>query len=256
MKTLDVELIPAFSDNYIYLIHQRESERVGVVDPGDAQPVIDVLEARGWSLDTILLTHHHGDHIGGVGELKRRHRAVVIGPASEARRIPDLDRGLKEGDRFEFGHEMVEVFETPGHTTGHIAFWFPDSRALFAGDTLFAMGCGRLFEGSPGQMWQSLAKLRGLPDDARLYCGHEYTQKNAHFALTVDPDNADLQARVRQVDEARARGEPTLPASLGAEKRTNPFLRVDIPELQAGAGMAGRDPVEVFAAIRERRNTF
>jgi hydroxyacylglutathione hydrolase len=256
MQTLDVELIPAFSDNYIYLLRQAEARRVAVVDPGDAAPVIAALEERGLALDTILLTHHHGDHIGGVGDLKRRFRCLVVGPASEAGRIPDLDRGVREGDRFEFGHEMVEVFETPGHTRGHIAFWFPESRALFCGDALFSMGCGRLFEGTPAQMWDSLRKLRGLPDDARVYCGHEYTQKNARFALSVDPDNPDLQTRAREVDDARARGAATLPSTMGAEKRTNPFLRADLPELQASAGLPGRDTVEVFATLRERRNAF
>ena len=256
MTALDVELIPAFNDNYIHLLYGPDGGPVGVVDPGDAAPVVAVLEDRGWTLDAVFLTHHHGDHIGGVGDLRRRYRPEVFGPASEARRIADLDRGVAEGDRFRFGEEMVQVFETPGHTSGHIAYWFPQSRLLFCGDTLFALGCGRLFEGTAAQMWHSLGKLRALPDDTRVYCGHEYTQSNARFALTIEPGNADLQARARAIDETRGRGAATIPTTIGDEKRTNPFLRADVPELQTAIGLTGHDPVEVFATVRARKDGF
>jgi hydroxyacylglutathione hydrolase len=256
MASLQVDILPAFNDNYIYLLHETASGTVAVVDPGTAAPVIDVLQARSWTLDMILLTHHHHDHIGGAEELRRLYRAVTVGPAGEAQRITMLDRGVAEGDTVDVGTSTGRVIETPGHTRGHIAFWFPDDHALFCGDTLFALGCGRLFEGTPEQMWDSLGKLRALPDDTRVYCGHEYTQNNARFALTVEPDNAELQARAREIDEARRRGEPTIPFLLGEDKRTNPFLRADHPELHAATGMPGDDPAGAFASVRRRKDSF
>ncbi len=256
MASLEIEVLPALNDNYIHLLHETASGTVAVVDPGTADPVVDVLKARGWTLDIILLTHHHHDHIGGAAELRRLYRAVTVGPDAEARRITMLDRGVIEGDTVEVGTAVAQVIATPGHTRGHIAYWFPQERALFCGDTLFALGCGRLFEGTPQQMWDSLQKLRALPDDTRVYCGHEYTQSNARFALTIEPGNADLQARARGVVETRRRGEPTIPSLLGDEKRTNPFLRADQPELHAAAGLPGGDPVGAFAAVRSRKDAF
>ncbi|NBC31256.1 MAG: hydroxyacylglutathione hydrolase [Alphaproteobacteria bacterium] len=253
---LDIAILPAFNDNYIYLLREPETSKVAVVDPGTADPVLTALEARGWPLDMILLTHHHADHVGGVDTLKERFGAEVVGPAADANRISGLDRGVGEGDEVPFGAESALVYETHGHTRGHIAFWFPGSTALFSGDTLFALGCGRLFEGTPAEMWASLQKLRGLPDDARVYCGHEYTESNARFAVTVEPENEALAERAAQVRADRSQGRPTVPSLLGLEKRTNPFLRADVPEVQAALGKPGADPVAVFADIRARKDSF
>ncbi len=253
---LDITLLPALSDNYIYLLRDPESGTVAVVDPAVPEPVEAALDARGWSLNLILNTHHHGDHIGGNAALKQRFGAKVVGPQADRRRIATLDQPVGQGDSVSVGSETAQVLETPGHTSGHIAFWFADSRALFCGDTLFSLGCGRLFEGTPGQMWTSLKALRGLPDDTMIYCGHEYTLSNARFAVTVEPRNAELATRAERVEDLRQRGEPTLPARLGDEKATNPFLRADDPAVQAALGMTGEDPVEVFAAIRARKDRF
>jgi hydroxyacylglutathione hydrolase len=253
---MDIHLIPAFSDNYIYLLRDPASGAVGVVDPGDADPVIEELERRGWRLTTIFNTHHHNDHIGGNAELKARYGATVIGARADAHRIPDLDTALDEGDRVAFGTETGTVIAVPGHTSGHIAFHFPDQQALFCGDTLFALGCGRLFEGTAEQMWTSLSKLRALPDSTRVYCGHEYTQSNARFAVTIEPDNAELRARVDEIADLRAQGRPTIPSTMGLERRTNPFLRADEPSVQRALGMAGAAPAAVFADIRKRKDTF
>ncbi len=256
MARLEVELIPALSDNYVYLAHDPDSGATAVVDPAEAAPVLAALERRGWRLTHILNTHHHNDHIGGNTELKARFDVPIVGPRADAARIPGIDVEVGDGDRYTVGTQEAQVFDTPGHTRGHIAFWFADSDVLFCGDTLFALGCGRMFEGTPAQMWDSLLKLRRLPDSTRVYCGHEYTQSNARFAVTVDPDNAELAERAKQIDALRAEGRPTIPSTLGEEKRTNPFLRADDPAVQAAVGMAGADPVAVFAEIRKRKDNF
>jgi hydroxyacylglutathione hydrolase len=253
---MNIEIIPAFSDNYVYLLRDPDTDAVGVVDPGDAGPVLAALDRLGWRLTHIFNTHHHNDHIGGNRILKDRYGAPVIGPRADADRIPDLDLGVGDGDSLKFGSQDVGVLEVPGHTRAHIAFWFPDAGVLFPGDTLFALGCGRLFEGTPEQMWHSLGKLRDLPADTRIYCGHEYTQSNARFALSIDPDNPALRERAAHIDALRAEGRPTIPSTLGEERLTNPFLRADDPDLSAAVGLAGGDPVAVFAEIRRRKDHF
>lgn len=256
MAKFEIELVPALSDNYVYLAHDPETGATAVVDPAEADPVLAALDRKGWKLTHILNTHHHMDHIGGNAELKERFGVPIIGPRADAARIPDMDVEVGDGDTYTVGSQTAKVFDTPGHTSGHIAFWFADSDALFCGDTLFVLGCGRMFEGTPEQFWSSLSKLRSLPDSARVYCGHEYTQSNARFALSVEKDNADLQAKAQQVDALRAEGKPTVPGLLGEEKKTNPFLRADVPSVQEAVGMAGRDPTAVFAEIRRRKDSF
>jgi len=253
---LDVILVAALKDNYVYLLREPTTGTVAVVDPAESAPVRAALDDRGWGLDLILNTHHHGDHIGGNAELKAFYGATIIGPAAETARIPGMDRTVAEGDTVEVGEETARVLETPGHTTGHVAFAFEGARALFCGDTLFSLGCGRMFEGTPDQMWASLEKLRALPDDTRIYCGHEYTESNARFARSIDPDNEALAAKAESVAAARRAGEPTIPATLGEEKAANPFLRADDPALAAAVGRAGAPPAEVFAEIRRRKDSF
>ncbi|KAA0582049.1 hydroxyacylglutathione hydrolase [Azospirillum sp. B21] len=253
---MEVILVPAFADNYIYVLRDAASGKVGVVDPGDAAPVQAELERRGWVLTHIFLTHHHNDHIGGVAELKARHRATVIGARADAHRIPDLDVALGDGDRTVFGEQTARVIAVPGHTSGHIAFWFEAAETLFSGDTLFSLGCGRLFEGTPAQMWESLQGLRSLTDSTRVYCGHEYTQSNGRFALTVDPANPALQQRMEEVAALRERNQPTIPTTIGLERRTNPFLRADDPGVQSAIGMSGAQAVDVFTELRHRKDHF
>ncbi|HEX7967929.1 MAG TPA: hydroxyacylglutathione hydrolase [Stellaceae bacterium] len=255
MSELVIRQIPALRDNYVYLLHEPETGATGVVDPSVAEPVLRALGETGWRLTHILNTHHHPDHTGGNLELKRATGAVIVGPRADRDRIPGIDVEVGEGDRYALGAQSAQVFDVPGHTRGHIAYWFKDSRALFSGDTLFLMGCGRLFEGTPEQMWRSLGKLRGLPPETRVYCGHEYTQSNARFALTVEPQNPVLVARSRRVDALRAEGKSTVPGTMGEEIATNPFLRADQPALQQAAGAPG-DPVATFAAIRQRKDNF
>lgn len=253
---MEVVLVPAFADNYIYVLRDAASGKVGVVDPGDAAPVIAELDRRGWAPTHVFLTHHHDDHIGGAAALKARYGATVIGAKADAHRIPGLDVALDDGARTVFGEQPVRVIAVPGHTSGHIAFWFEGAEALFCGDTLFALGCGRLFEGTPDQMWDSLGKLRVLSESTRVYCGHEYTLSNARFAVTVDPGNAALQARARSIAAMRERGEPTIPSTIGLERRTNPFLRADDPAVQTAVGLPGAPPERVFAEIRSRKDQF
>lgn len=256
MARFEIEIVPALSDNYIYIAHDPSTGATAIVDPAEAQPVLDALSRRGWTPTHILNTHHHGDHIDGNAELKARFGIPIIGPRADAGRIPNLDVLVAEGDSCTVGSQTAQVFETPGHTSGHISFWFPDSDALFCGDTLFALGCGRMFEGTPAGFWNSLLKLRALPDSAQVYCGHEYTQSNARFAVTVEPDNAELAERAKQIDALRAEKRRTVPSALGEEKRTNPFLRADVPEVQAAVGMPGADPAAVFGEIRKRKDNF
>jgi hydroxyacylglutathione hydrolase len=255
MSELVIRQIPVLRDNYVYLLHDEASGATGVVDPSVAEPVLAKLAETSWRLTHILNTHHHPDHTGGNLEIKRATGAVIVGPRADRDRIPGIDVAVADGERYTLGTEAAEVFDVPGHTRGHIAYWFKDSRALFCGDTLFLMGCGRLFEGTPEQMWRSLGKLRRLPGETRVYCGHEYTQANARFALTVDPENAALVARARRVDELRAQGKSTVPGTMEEEVATNPFLRADQPALQRTAGAPG-DPVATFAAIRRRKDVF
>jgi hydroxyacylglutathione hydrolase len=204
----------------------------------------------------VLSTHHHWDHTGGNLEIKQASNCMVIGPGYDQDRIPGIDAGVEEGDRVALGAAVAEILFIPGHTRGHIAYWFPGEAALLCGDTLFSLGCGRLFEGTPAQMWSSLDKLRQLPPETRIYCGHEYTQANARFALTIEPDNADLAAKARQVDAARAAGRATIPSTMAEERAANPFLRADAPAVAAAVGLAGADPVTVFAEVRRRKDSF
>jgi len=254
---LDIRQIQAFIDNYIYAALEPESGFVAIVDPADAAPVIAALERWGWTPTHILSTHHHADHVGGNLELKERYGLIIVGPKADARRIPGIDVTVGDGERYPFGAEEAEVFDVPGHTRGHIAYWFARSKALFCGDTLFALGCGRLFEGTPEQMWSSLKKLRALPGETRVYCAHEYTENNARFALTVEPENAALRRRAERVRALRAKGEPTVPSLLSEEIETNPFLRADASEaLRARLKLRSAPPVDVFAEVRRRKDRF
>lgn len=257
MSRLEIEIVPILSDNYVYLLRDTDDVATAVVDPGVAQPVLQRLEEKGWRLDWVLATHHHPDHTGGIPELQERTGCRVAGPAGERDAIPGIGLELAEGDRFALGEARATIFETPGHTRGHISYWFEESGALFCADTLFSLGCGRLFEGSAEQMWSSLQKLAALPDETRVYCGHEYTLANARFALSVDPDNAALKDRAAEVERLRAEGKPTVPSRLGVEKAANPFLRPGDPELRRRLGMQeGASDAAVFGEIRRRKDAF
>jgi hydroxyacylglutathione hydrolase len=253
---LEIRLLPLLKDNYGYLLNDPESGETAIVDPSEPEPVLAALAATGWRLTHILNTHHHFDHIGGNQALKAATGARIAGPAADRHRIPDLDTLLAEGDTYRIGTSTLRVIEVPGHTSGHIALFFDDDRALFSGDTLFALGCGRLFEGTAAEMWRSLVKLRALPGETRVYCGHEYTQSNCRFALSVEPGNAALAVRAEEITKLRSEGWPTIPSTIELECRTNPFLRADLPELQAAIGMAGAEPVAVFAELRRRKDSF
>lgn len=255
MAELVIRQIPVLKDNYVYLLHEPETQATAAVDPSVAAPVAAALAREGWRLTHILNTHHHNDHTGGNLELKAATGCVIVGPRADRDRIPGIDVEVGDGDAYKLGAEEARVYDVPGHTRGHIAYWFGGSRALFCGDTLFLLGCGRLFEGTPAQMWQSLSKLKALPPETRVFCAHEYTQSNARFALTVEPGNRALVERAHHIDALRAEGKSTVPASLGEELATNPFLRADLPALQAEAGAPG-DAVATFAAIRRRKDNF
>jgi hydroxyacylglutathione hydrolase len=247
-------LFRCLKDNFGVLLHDPASGATAAIDAPEAAPVDAALKATGWRLSDILVTHHHADHTGGIAELKARHGCRVTAPRNEAARIPDVDATVGEGDTASVGALAGRVIETPGHTAGHISYFFDADRLAFVGDTLFSIGCGRVIEGTPEMMWASLLKLRALPDDTEIYCGHEYTEANIRFALTIEPDNPDLRARA---DEARcqvAAGQPTIPTTIGAEKRANVFLRADVPAVAAAVGLAGRPAAQVFAEVRERKN--
>jgi len=256
MDTLHIEPVPAFRDNYLWLLVR--GTRAAIVDPGDAAPVEQRLERDHLVLDTIVVTHHHRDHIGGVARLKQRYGARVLGPAGEE--IPGRDLALEEGDRVEVLGVQMEVLDVPGHTSGHIAYYAPAEGLLFCGDTLFAAGCGRLFEGTPEQMHRSLSKLARLPGATRVYCAHEYTLANIKFARAVEPQNAALAEREASCREMRARDVPTVPSTIADELATNPFLRFDEPAVRRAAEQqeagAGANAVATFAAIRAWKNRF
>jgi hydroxyacylglutathione hydrolase len=249
---IQIEIVPCLSDNYAYLV--KSGDLCAVVDPSEAAPVQRALAQKGWALTHILNTHHHLDHCGGNLDLKQETDATIVGPGKDAARIPGLDVGVDEKSGWEFDGRKVQVLEVPAHTRGAITFVI-DGHA-FTGDTLFLMGCGRLFEGDPAMMWNSLSKLMTLPDDTSIYCGHEYTQSNGRFALTLEPGNQALQARMKDVQAARQAGKPTVPATMGLEKKTNPFLRPDVPEIRKSLGMEKAGTVEVFGEIRARKDRF
>lgn len=253
---LEIHQISVLSDNYIFLVRDPVSKDTAVVDPAVSEPVLAALAEREWQLTHILNTHHHGDHVGGNLELKARTGCTIVGAKKDRHRIPGIDVTIEEGDTFRLGTAEARVFEVPGHTLGHIAYWFAESQALFCGDTLFSMGCGRLFEGSAEQMWHSLTKLKALPGDTRVFCAHEYTQANGRFALALDPDNQALIARMEGVMEQRRNGRPTVPSSMAEEWATNPFLRSDQGNLQRAISMENRAPADVFAELRRRKDRF
>lgn len=253
---LEIVTIPCLSDNYAFLAHDAASGGTALVDAPEAGPVLDALTARGWRLSHVLLTHHHWDHTDALPDILAAQPAKVIGAAADAHRLPKLDLAVSGGDRFAVGGEEVQVLDVPGHTVGHIAYYMPASKAVFTADSLMALGCGRLFEGTPEQMWHSLSKLAALPGSTLVCSGHEYTQSNARFALTIEPDNEALQNRAAAIDAARRKGEPTVPSLLQLEKDTNPFLRAGEASVKQAIGMEGLADSAVFAEIRRRKDNF
>lgn len=252
--TLKIHQFPARSDNYGVLIHDTETGMTASIDAPEVSAIKQALDAKGWRLTHILNTHHHQDHTEGNAALKEETGCEIIGPLGEAAKIPALDHQVGEGDTFRLGNFDVQVLETPGHTLGHISYFIPEAKVAFVGDTMFAMGCGRVFEGSHEMMWNSLAKLRALPADTSVYVGHEYTQANAEFALTIEPDNAALKARAAEVDALRGQDKPTLPTTIAKELATNPFVRACEPEVKAALGMPDAADWQVFGEIRTRKD--
>ena len=252
----DLVTIPCLSDNYAFVLHDGASGLTLLVDVPEAAPVLDELARRNWQVSHLLLTHHHPDHVRGVQALLEVHPAQVIGAAADAHRLPDLHLALSDGDHFTFAGETATVYDVSGHTMGHIAVYFPTSGIAFTGDSLMALGCGRLFEGSAAQMWQSLSKLMQLPPATIICSGHEYTAANARFALSLEPGNEHLVARAAKIDAARAKNQPTVPSKLADELATNPFLRPHSAEIRTLLKMHNQSDSEVFAEVRRRKDTF
>jgi hydroxyacylglutathione hydrolase len=255
--TMSIHQYLCLNDNYGALVHDSATGATACVDVPEAGPTLAALAERGWNLTDILITHHHADHIQGVPEVKAKFpKARIWGPAKDKARIPFLDHELKEGDTTRVGSLGAKVIETPGHTLGHIAYHFDEDDVAFCGDTLFSLGCGRVFETPHAVMWSSLMKLAALPGETRIYCGHEYTQANGRFAATVEPGNPVLKARIEEVARLRAERRATLPTAIAAELAANPFLRVEEPAIQAAVGMTGAEPAAVFAELRARKDRF
>ena len=256
MTKLEVHQFEALNDNYGYLVHDPETGKTAAIDTPEVAAIEKALAEKGWTLTHIFNTHHHFDHAGGNAELKAKYNCEIIGPKGEQELIPGIDRSVKQDDIVKLGNKQAHIIDVPGHTRGHIAYSFADDHVVFVGDTLFALGCGRLFEGTPQQMWTSLSKLMELPDDTTVYCAHEYTQSNARFALSVEPHNARLIARAREIDDRRARGEWTVPTTIGLEKATNPFLRPASSDLRLTVGLIDAADVDVFAKTRQLKDNF
>ena len=248
--------IPVLNDNYIYMLHDCLSLETAVIDPALEQPVLDILAEKGWQLNFVLNTHHHWDHVGANLALKQQTGCKIIAAASDRERIPGIDVGVEQGDVILLGQHQAQVIETPGHTSGHVVYFFAEDQALFCGDTLFVMGCGRLFEGTPQQMYTSLQALKALPPSTRVYCTHEYTMANAEFALSIEPDNLKLQEKMLAVKELRAANKSTVPTTIADEIATNPFFRVDNISIQKELGLVGAAPDVVFAALRRRKDDY
>jgi len=253
---LTILQIPVLTDNYIYLVHDPVSGETAVIDPALAQPVLDVLDKKSWRLTYIMNTHHHWDHVGGNLELKQQTGCKIIAAQADRDRIPGIDIGVSEDDVISLGSHLARVISTPGHTSGHIVYHFAEDGALFCGDTLFVMGCGRLFEGTPEQMWSSLQKLKALPPSTRIYCTHEYTSANGRFALSVEPDNHHTQQKMLEVQKLRAENKPTVPSTIEQERATNPFFRADSMSIKKTLGLANQSPVHVFTELRKLKDSF
>jgi hydroxyacylglutathione hydrolase len=253
---LEIITLPVLTDNYIYLIHDPVSLETAAVDPALAQPVLDALEKNGWQLTYIWNTHHHSDHVGGNLQIKQKTGCKIIAAQADWDRIPGIDQGVSESDVISLGSHKASVIATPGHTRAHIVYHFSEDNILFCGDTLFVMGCGRLFEGTADQLWQSLQKLKALPIKTQVYCTHEYTQTNGRFALTVEPENQQLQQRMIEVNRLRSKNLPTVPTTIADELATNPFFREDSVELQKSITMTNSEPVEIFAKVRRLKDGF
>ena len=251
---LEIITLPILEDNYVYIIRDHADDITAVVDPGDADPVLDMLAEYGWVLDYAWITHWHHDHTDGLAKLQQATDVKVIAPAMEKDKIPSADFYVTAGKTFLFGEHDVATIATPGHTMGHVAFYVPDAEAVFSGDALFALGCGRLFEGSAQDGWDSMIALRELPADTKVFFGHEYTTGNLEFSLSVDPHTQHLQQRAEDIYRLRQDGHPTTPSTIGAESLTNLFMRCDDEDVAAMAGVASNDPVEVFAVLREAKN--
>ncbi|MBA4782922.1 MAG: hydroxyacylglutathione hydrolase [Rhizobiales bacterium] len=256
MTSLEIRQFACRADNYGVLIHDAGAGLTASIDAPETTAIEQALAENGWTLTHIMTTHHHFDHVEGHAALKAKYGCTVIAPASEAAKIPGVDITVKDGDRFAFGNIQVEVIETPGHTLGQVNYFLPEAKVAFTGDTLFALGCGRIFEGSAAQMWGSMQKLMRLPPETAIYCGHEYTLANAKFAVSVDPENAELRQRASEIEALRAAGKPTLPTTLAIELRTNPFLRANDPAIRAHLGMEAASDEAVFTEIRRRKDHF
>ena len=250
----EIRLFPCMSDNFGYLIHDPATKATASIDAPEAGPIVKALQREGWTLTDILVTHHHADHVGGIAELKTKYQCRVVAPLDNGAAVPLVDERVKEGAIVKVGNLMAHVLETPGHTLDHISYVFGDEHALFCADTLFSIGCGRVFEGTYPMMWESLLKLRALPNDMRIYCGHEYTASNVKFALGIEPNNPALKTRAEEVAKLRAANKPTVPTLIRDEKEANVFLRADVPSVAAAVGLAGKSPAEVFGELRERKN--
>ena len=252
----DLITIPCLSDNYAFLLRDHQSDKVALIDAPEAAPILAELKKRDWQLSQIWLTHHHPDHVQGVADVLKEHDANVIGAKADEHRLPPLDRKVAEDDSITLGALEARVIDVSSHTIGHIAFYVPTAKAAFTADSLMALGCGRLFEGTPAQMWESLQKLMTLPEDTMICSGHEYTSANAKFALTVDPKNTDLISRAKDIEAARKKGLPTVPSKLATELKTNPFLRPADPAIRATLGMPDATDTDVFTEIRARKDKF
>ncbi|VAW15517.1 Hydroxyacylglutathione hydrolase [hydrothermal vent metagenome] len=253
---LQIEIFKCLADNYGFLLHDSKSGRTAAIDAPEADPINKALVRRNWKLSDVLITHHHWDHTGAIAALKLSHDITVSGSALEADKIDGLDKKLSDGDRVMIGNTGLRVIATPGHTLGHVCYFDTNGKNLFTGDAMFSLGCGRMFEGTPAMMWAGLERLRELPDETMVYCGHEYGAANAAFALSIDPNNKALQTRAAEISALRSKNLPEVPFLLGEDKRANPFLRADDPELASLIGMSGAAPTEVFGAIRKAKDVF
>jgi hydroxyacylglutathione hydrolase len=255
-SNLEVHQFTCLEDNYGFLLHDPDSGYTASIDTPEVSAIEHALQDKGWQLTHIFNTHHHFDHAGGNLELKEKTDAVIIGSRNDAKRIPGIDVHAGNLDTYRFGKHEMTTFNTPGHTSGHIIFYFAAAGIAFVGDTLFSLGCGRLFEGTPEQMWNSIQKLLQLPDETLIYCAHEYTEANAEFAVAIEPENNDLIERTAEIRRLRGAGQPTIPTNIGLERKTNPFMRVTSQELRKTIGLPDAPDAEVFAEIRRRKDSF